>query len=127
MNNVTLVGNLGNDPEIHTFDDGNSITTLSVATSERYKNKQEEWVEATTWHRVIVRGGQAAPCAQYLSKGSKVGVVGAYVSRQYEKDGEKRTAFEVKAQRVEFLNSKGDDDNQQAAQAAPAESGNVPF
>jgi len=108
MNRVTIVGRLGNDPDVHEFDDGNKICNLSVATSERYKNKQEEWVEATTWHRVVVRGGQAGPCAQYLSKGSQVAVDGAYISRQYEKDGETRTAYEVKAQRVEFLGSKGD-------------------
>ena len=109
MNRVTIVGRLGNDPDQHTFDDGKSITNLSVATSERYKDKNEEWQEATTWHRVVVRGNQAGPCAQFLSKGSQVAVDGAYISRKYtDNDGNERTAYEVKAQRVEFLGSKGD-------------------
>ena len=128
MNQVQLVGRLGQDPETHEFDDGNSITNLNLATSERYKNpKTEEWVEQTTWHRITVRGGQAKSCAQYLSKGSQVAVTGAYISRQYEKDGEKRTAYEVKAQRVEFLGSKGDNNSEQASASTDSESGNVPF
>jgi single-strand DNA-binding protein len=129
MNVINIVGRLGNDPDIHEFDDGNAITNLSVATSERYKNpKTEEWVEQTTWHRVTVRGGQAKPCAQYLAKGSQVAVTGAYISRQYEKDGETRTAYEIKAQRVEFLGSKGDNAEQGQPSAGNSNaSESVPF
>lgn len=128
MNKIVIVGRLGTEPDVKEWDNGDKTTTLNVATSERFKNpKTEEWQEATTWHRVVVNGGQAGPCAEYLSKGSQVAVEGKYVSRTYnDKDGNERKIFELKSQRVEFLGSKGDSANPNAGGASGA-SEEVPF
>lgn len=103
MNNVTLVGNLGADPELRETGSGKSVTSFRIATSE-YGDKTE-------WHSIVVWGNQAESCAQYLSKGSKVAVNGRLQTRQWEdKDGNTRYTTEIVANNVEFLSSKSDSD-----------------
>ena len=102
MNNVTLVGNLGRDPEVRFTGNGTAVCTLNVATSERIK-KDGAWVPHTEWHSVVVWGKSAENCGQYLAKGRKVGVIGKLRTRSWEKDGVKRYSTEVVADNVEFL------------------------
>ena len=104
-NTVILTGNLGQDPEIKTFDDGNSVCTFSLATTENWKNKQGEKMSHTDWHNIKVNGKMAEIAHKYLKKGSKVHVQGKIRYREYEKDGTKKYFTEILAREVEFLSS----------------------
>ena len=84
MNRVTLIGHLGRDPEIRTFQNGDKVANLRVATSERWKDKDTgEKKEATEWHTVAVFGGAAKFC-EYLKKGSLVAIEGQLQTRKWQ-------------------------------------------
>lgn len=104
VNRVTLIGNLGRDPEIRYVDSGNAVCNLRVAITERVKSG-DDWQERTEWVDVVVFGKTAESCAQYLNKGRQVYVEGRLQTREYEKDGEKRRHTEVVARDVLFLGS----------------------
>lgn len=121
---VTICGNLGRDPEIK-YLDGNAVCGFSVAVNETWKNKSGEKQEHTEWFQVDVWGGQAEACAKYLAKGRTVLVVGTLKTREYEgKDGEKRRAQSLRAQRVVFLGG-GPSEKSMPADAEQDES--IPF
>lgn len=106
VNKVIIVGNLGGDPDKRFTGSGAAVTTLNVATTDRWTDKSGQKQERTEWHRVVVWGQQAESCAQYLSKGRQVYVEGRLQTRQWDdKDGNKRYTTEVIAQRVQFLGS----------------------
>ncbi|MFH1873687.1 MAG: single-stranded DNA-binding protein [Pseudomonadota bacterium] len=109
LNRVTLIGNLGQDPEKRFTPSGQAVATFSIATSERWKDKTTgQNQERTEWHRIVVWGAQAENCAQYLSKGRQVCVEGRLQTRQWEdKDGVKKTTTEIVAQRVLFIGGSG--------------------
>lgn len=102
MNRVTLIGNLGNDAELKTFGDGNSVLNFSVATSEKWKDKEGNKQEKTEWHRCKLFGKRAPALANHLLKGTKVAVIGSIETRSYEKDGQKLYVTEIKVLDVEF-------------------------
>lgn len=113
VNKVILVGNVGNDPESRSFPDGSSVTNISIATSESWKDKQTgQQQERTEWHRVVLRDrgnfrlGQIA--AQYLKKGSKVYIEGSLKTRSYEKDGQKLYVTEIIADEMQMLDGRGE-------------------
>lgn len=109
VNKVILIGNLGQDPEKKVTGSGQAVTTLNIATSERWNDKSGQRQEKTEWHRVVVWGPQAENCANYLSKGRQVYIEGRLQTRSWDdKDGNKRYTTEVVAQRVQFLGSKGE-------------------
>lgn len=89
VNKVILVGNLGKDPEIRTFQSGGRIASFSIATSESWKDKASgERKEKTQWHNVVVKSdGLVDICERYLKKGAKVFIEGQLETRKYEKDG----------------------------------------
>lgn len=103
VNIVIVVGRLGQDPELKQTGTGKSVCNMSIATDE-YAGKGQE--KRTEWHKVTVWAEQAEACAKYLKKGSLVFVQGRNQTRSYEKNGEKRYATEVVADRVQFLDSK---------------------
>ena len=70
-NKVSLIGNLGNDPEITSFEGGNSVARFAIATNENYKNKSGEKVESTHWHNVVAWNGLAKIVEQYVKKRSR--------------------------------------------------------
>ena len=94
INEVTLLGHVGRDPEVKTFDNGDTLTRFSVATNRNWKNKNDEWVSDTSWHTVVVRGAGAERAAR-LSKGARVSVRGELSTRKVEKDGQTRYFTEV--------------------------------
>nr|WP_299170550.1 single-stranded DNA-binding protein [uncultured Allomuricauda sp.] len=103
-NRVQLIGNLGNDPEIVTLENGNKLTKFSIATNESYKNAQGEKVTDTQWHNVVAWGKVAEIAENYLVKGKEVAVEGKLVSRSYEsKEGEKRYITEIKCNELLLL------------------------
>ena len=98
VNKVILVGNVGKDPEVKTFQNGGKIVEFSVATSERWNDKQSgEKKEKTEWHRVVVSGENLARVAEnYIRKGSKVCVEGKLQTREWQDQaGQKRFTTEI--------------------------------
>lgn len=94
-NKVQLIGRLGFDPEVKTFNNG-QMARLSVATSEKYTNAKGEQIENTQWHNVIAWGKTAEIVEKYLRKGQEVAIQGKLETRQYEdKDGQKRYVTQV--------------------------------
>ena len=104
LNRITLIGNLGADPEMKTTQNGHPVCNLSVATKEKWKTKAGQAQERTEWHRVLVFGGQADACGQYLRKGSQVYLEGRVQTRKWTgQDGLQHTVVEVVATSVRFL------------------------
>jgi single-strand DNA-binding protein len=97
LNKVTLIGNLGADPDIRTMQNGGEVCNLSVATTDSWKDKNSgEKREKTEWHRVVVFSpGLVNVCKNYLKKGSKVYLEGALETRSWEQDGQKKYTTEV--------------------------------
>ena len=95
-NKVQLIGHVGNDPEIKTFDGGKKLAKLSIATNESYKNDKGEKVEETQWHNLIAWGKTADIIEKYVVKGKEIAIEGKLTHRSYEdKNGEKRYVTEV--------------------------------
>jgi single-strand DNA-binding protein len=109
VNKVIVVGNLGQDPETRMMPNGGSVTNISVATSEKWKDKntgQQE--ERTEWHRIVFFNRLAEVVAQYLRKGSKVYVEGQLRTRKWQdKDGNDRYSTEIVAKEMQMLDSRG--------------------
>jgi len=104
-NSVRLVGNLGMDPEVKSFDNNRKLARLSVATHESYKNDKGEKTTETQWHSVVLWNNQAKLAEDYLKKGDEVVIEGRLSSRSYtDKDGNKRYVTEVVAN--DFLKMK---------------------
>lgn len=109
VNKAIILGNLGQDPELHEMESGKKVCRLNVATTRRWKSPQTgEQVEETEWHRVSVWGPQAEPCKKYLSKGRQVYVEGRLRTSSYVKDEIKRYSTEIVAEVVQFIGSKND-------------------
>lgn len=108
LNKAMIIGRLGRDPEVRYTQSNTAVATLSVATSERYKDKQGEWQENTEWHRVVAWDRLAEICQEYLKKGSQVYIEGPIQTRQWEdKEGQTRYTTEIKALTMTMLDSKG--------------------
>lgn len=111
VNKVIIVGNMGSDPELKHFTNGSSITTIRVATSESWKDKNTgEKQERTEWHRIVFHAKLAEIAAQYLRKGSKVYVEGSIKTQKWKdkNTGEDRYMTEIVAQNLQMLDSKTD-------------------
>ena len=95
-NKVQLIGNVGNDPEIKSFDGGKKLAKLSIATNESYKNDKGEKVEETQWHSLVAWGKTADIIEKYVVKGKEIAIEGKLTHKSYEdKIGEKRYVTEV--------------------------------
>ncbi len=95
-NSVRLIGNLGQDPEIRTFDSNKKLAKFSIATNESYKNEKGEKVEETVWHNLIAWDRNAGVVEKYLTKGSEVAIEGKITNRSYtDKEGTKRYVTEI--------------------------------
>ena len=114
LNNIQIIGNLGGTPDMKYLNDGKSqVVNFSVAVNERWKNRDGEPQERTTWLRVVAFNGIGQACAEHLAKGDGVYVEGRLQVREYEdKDHNERTSVEVVASKVRFLgrgNNNGDE------------------
>jgi single-strand DNA-binding protein len=108
VNKVILVGNLGRDPELRYTQSGSAVTNFTLATNEKWRDKDGNNQERTEWHRIVVWGRSAENCAQYLQKGSSVFIEGRLQTREWEdKDGNKRSTTEINAMSVQFLGNRG--------------------
>ncbi len=96
-NQVQLIGRLGMDPEIKTFDNGSTLARMSIATDASYKNGKGEKVEDTHWHNLVAWGKTAELAQRLLAKGKEVAVEGSLVNRSYQdKEGNTRYITEVR-------------------------------
>ncbi|RJP78929.1 MAG: single-stranded DNA-binding protein [Candidatus Zixiibacteriota bacterium] len=96
LNKVLLIGNLGKDPELRSTASGQHVTTFTLATNRRWKDKNGEWQEETQWHNIVAWAQQAEFIANYLKKGSKLYVEGRLTSRSWDdQNGQKRYITEV--------------------------------
>ena len=100
VNKVTILGNLGDNPEMRTFPNGGAVANLTIATSESWRDKQTgEQREKTEWHRVAVFGKLAEVAGQYLRKGAPVYIEGALQTRKWQdQNGQDRFTTEVVVQ-----------------------------
>lgn len=106
-NKVQLIGNLGTNPEIISFENGNKLAKMSLATNDYYKNAKGEKVEETQWHSLIAWGKTADIIEKYLKKGQEVAVEGKIITRSYEtKEGEKRYRTEIQVTEILMLGAK---------------------
>ena len=103
-NKVTLIGNLGNAPEVKIFDSNKKVARISIATNETYKNQKGERITETTWHNVVMWGQLAEIAEKFLKKGSEVAIDGKLVNRNYtDKQGVKKYITEIQANELVLL------------------------
>ncbi|RYE31724.1 MAG: single-stranded DNA-binding protein [Sphingobacteriaceae bacterium] len=106
-NSVRLVGNLGTNPEVKSFDQNKKVAKLALATNETYHNQKGEKVTDTQWHNLIFWGRQAEIAETYLKKGDEIGIEGKLTSRNYtDKEGIKHYITEIVVNEILMLGSK---------------------
>lgn len=109
LNNVQLIGRLGQDPETKTLQSGQTVVNFSLATDSSYKNKEGDKVQKTEWHRVVIWGALAEICSRFLVKGKLIYLSGKITYRQWDnKDGVKQYTTEIVADNMKMLDSKRD-------------------
>lgn len=109
VNKVIIVGNLGRDPEMRTFPSGDQVANVTIATTDRWRDKNTgENKESTEWHRVVFNGRLAEIVGQYLRKGSQVYVEGSLRTRKWtdQATGQERYATEIRADSMQMLGSR---------------------
>lgn len=130
LNKVILIGRLGREPETRFMPNGEAVCNFSVATSEKYTDKNGQRQEATEWHNVTMYLKLAEIAGQYLKQGSQVYIEGKIKSRKYtDKNGVERTAYDIIANEMKMLggNAQTPAQKQQPAQAQDDISDDVPF
>lgn len=128
VNKVILVGNLGRDPELKTFPSGGQICNVSIATTEKWKDKNTgERKELTEWHNVLFNERLAQIASQYLRKGSSVYVEGRLRTRKWQdKNGQDRYSTEIRADVLHMLNGQSDSGGQNNNQATQQQQRSAP-
>lgn len=142
LNKIQIIGNVGADPEVRCLENGQKVASFRVATSERYKGRDGETKEETTWHSVNAWNKSADFVEKFITKGAQVYVEGRLKSRTYQKkDGTDAVAVEIAADNVQILGRKGEDapraqspapapaaaPKPQAAPVAAADDDDLPF
>lgn len=123
VNKVILIGNLGKDPEVFSFETGVKKVTFSLATTEIYRNKEGQDVEQTEWHNIVVWRSLADIAEKFLRKGSQVYIEGRIRYRTYEKDGQKKYITDIEADNLNMLGARHNNDTnhnyEQSSVSAP--------
>lgn len=138
VNKAILIGNLGADPELRYTASGTAVAGFSIATTERYKDRNGESQERTEWHNIVCWGRLGELANEYLKKGRSVYIEGRIQTRNYEdKDGIKRYRTEIVAQQMQFLGGRGLGEQQStpsdttssapSAPEIPADDDDLPF
>jgi single-strand DNA-binding protein len=110
VNKVILVGNLGKDPELRYTPSGAAVATFSLATTERYKDRNGDQQEKTEWHNIVAWRQLAEICGKYLHKGKQIYIEGRIQTRSYDdRDGNKRYITEIVADQMQMLGRAGDE------------------
>jgi single-strand DNA-binding protein len=110
LNRVTLIGNLGKDPEVKYTPSGTAVAKIALATNERFKDKTGEWQDRTEWHNVVLWQRQAEIAGEYLKKGSKVYIEGRLQTRSWDDKttNQKKYMTEVVASDLILLGGRGE-------------------
>lgn len=132
LNKVMLIGRLGKDPELRTTQGGSSVCNMTLATDESYTDRDGNRQQATEWHKVTAFAKQADNCAKFLHKGSLIYVEGSLRTRKWQdQSGQDRYTTEIKADRIQFLDSKpngnGNGGQQRQQQSTADDSDTCPF
>jgi len=133
LNKVMLIGNVGKDPEVRHLEGGSVVARFSLATTERYKDKNSEFQEQTEWHNIVCWRLLAERAEKYVKKGSQLFVEGRLRSRSWEdKTGQARYTVEIVADSIQILGRRQDDaatpQNQPNIQEIiPQDDGDLPF
>ena len=121
INEVTLIGNVGADPTIRCFENGNSVAKFRLVTTERYKDKEGNTRELNEWHTVEAWGKPAAIIDQYVRKGDRLYVKGSIHYEEYsDRDNIKRTQTIIRLQGVKLLSSTAKEEKQEQAEPPQA-------
>jgi len=123
INKVIVIGNLGANPEVRALPSGQNVANFSLATTERFTDRNGAKQERTDWHRIVAFGRLADTCSRFLSKGRQVYIEGRITTRQYEaKDGSgKRYRTEIVARQLRLLGKRNN------GQSSKAQTQDVPF
>lgn len=115
-NKVILIGNVGKEPEARTMPDGTTVVSLSLATTERYKDRNGEKREKTEWHNIVFWGATAETIKKYATKGMKLAIEGSLHYRDVEdkETGKMRRYTDINAETFQFLSPKEDAPKQQS-------------
>ncbi len=117
LNKVLLIGNLGKDPEVRYTASGTAVASFSLATSEKFKNKEGEWEERTEWHNVTLWGRLAEIAGEYLGKGKTVYIEGRLQTRKWQdKDGKDRYTTEIVGEKMQMLSRKDGSNHDETGQ-----------
>jgi single-strand DNA-binding protein len=132
LNRVTLLGNVGKEPIVENTTTGKTVCKFSIATTESYRDKSEQWQEITDWHNIVIWGKLAEVAGKYLQKGNKVYIDGKLKTRSYDKDNITRCVTEVIADNMVLLPNGSQAEQTQAVNNAyaapePNDNGEVPF
>jgi len=133
LNKVMLIGNVGKDPEVRHLEGGSVMARLSLATTERYRDKSGEMQEQTEWHNIVCWRSLAERCEKYVKKGSLLFIEGRLRSRSWEdKSGQMKYTVEIVADTLQILGRKQDDSaavNTQPniQEIIPQDDGDLPF
>lgn len=107
VNKATLIGNLGRDPEVRYLDSGVAVANFPLATSERYRNKEGNYVDRTEWHNIVMWRGLAETAGKYLKKGSTIYIEGRITTRSWDDaEGQKKYRTEIEASEMLMLDSR---------------------
>lgn len=110
FNKITIVGNLGRDPELRYTPQGNAVCNFSMATNEKRRDKSGEMIDTTTWFRITLWGKQAENASKFLTKGSSVYIEGRLkVDEWSDRDGKAKYTLDVTATDMQFIGSRSDD------------------
>lgn len=120
-NKVLLIGNVGRDPEVRHLESGTSVATFTLATTERYKDKNGQYQDQTEWHNIVCWRNLADLSQNYINKGSQIFVEGKIRTRSWtDQTGQKRYTTEIIADNIRLLGKKGESQQHAAASAQPA-------
>ncbi len=128
MNVVCLTGRVGRDAEVHTFESGGCIISFSMATNERYKNKQDEWVDKTTWHE-CKKSSKTDGIAQYITKGNEISVSGSVTLEEWGEGDSKKSRTVIKLRDITLLGGKKNEDSGHGPKSGGGDYGSddIPF
>lgn len=108
INQITLLGRVGKDPEVRHLEGGSVVADISLATSKRYKDKSGEQREDTQWHKVVMWGKLAELAEQYVHKGDQISIIGEIRYEDWEKDGQSHRTAKITAEKMIFVSKAGE-------------------
>jgi len=128
LNQAQIIGHLGKDPEIRYLPSGEAVANFSIATTEKWKDKQSgDYKEHTEWHSISTFGRLAEIVGEYLHKGSLVYVSGKIKTRKYQKDGQDHYATSIQCQELKMLGGTQSNKQRQESEQQPVPEDDIPF